>query len=304
MRRSTLLTALLVTLACSHSEPFPPLDFGTDQPFDPGPPPRLTANLGDDGAISFTPDGANLVYSLNKQCIAFLPAHQARASRWLCAPPIEFETNSYSHPAISARGRLAFVLGPLLNRTMVVAPLSDIRDTSEIVPVPFVTTADGIVHTDVTRLAWLRGDTLAILADSIVYLTDPASTARPRVFVPLPLPASAYSIQAGQGGSVLYLRVTGDARVLVWDLSTGGLSTLYDFGADSAGQVAVGTRHLAAVTPGAVVRINLQDNSTINMPTYNLVIAELAMTPDGSDIIVSAMTSPGLPTTDLFRLKP
>jgi hypothetical protein len=161
---------------------------------------------------------------------------------------------------------------------------------------------DGILHLDITRLAWLRGDTLAILADGAVYLTDPASTVRPRVFVRLSLPGLVYEMQQDPYGSVLYLRVIGDSRVLAWHLTAGGITTLYDF-ANPAGQVAVGTRHLAAVISGAVLRINLQNHSTDTIPTFNLSILELAMSPDGSDIIASAVAMNGQ-ASDLYRLNP
>jgi hypothetical protein len=317
-RRPGLVLGLsvLVGAAACHTEPFPPLSTGTDQPFDPGPPVRLTANQGNDEEISFTPDGGELVYSLDQACVAFLPAHQARDSVWICAPQVQGVSDYYGHPAVSASRRLAFLLtrqrdqepSPFYKAVMV-GLLADLRDTSEVIPVPFVTTVDGILHLTITRLAWLRGDTLAILADSAVYLTDPASTVRPRVFLRLPLPGAVYAMQPGPGGSILYLRLAGDTRVLAWDMATAGLSTFHDFGADSAGQVAVGDRYLAAAIPGAVVRINLVNGRTDTILTFNLVIAELAMRRDGSDIIATAVDTSGLPppqprTTDLFRLNP
>ena len=42
------LLPLFLLLGCGHSEPFTNPDTGTDQPFDPGPPVRLTANRGGD----------------------------------------------------------------------------------------------------------------------------------------------------------------------------------------------------------------------------------------------------------------
>lgn len=304
-RRLLLLT--LVSTACAHSEPFPPGDFGTDRPFDPGPPARITANTGSDGEISFTPDGKSLVYGLSRICIGFLPAHEARDSAWLCPDTAQHLADHYSYATLSPTGQLAFVLSQQRYKTIVVAPLADVRDTSDVIPVPFVTTVDGIMHMEITRLSWLRGDTLAILTDGQVYLTDVASRVRPRVFFPLPLPDSAYSMEPDPDGGVLYLRVTGDPRVLAWNLTTGGLSTFYDLGTIGDGLASVGTRHLAVVTPGALLRINLEDGRTDTIPTFNLVIGELAMLPDGSDIIVSAVdTTPPAPvvSTDLYRLSP
>ncbi|HEV8125568.1 MAG TPA: hypothetical protein VGP80_15065 [Gemmatimonadales bacterium] len=320
MRRPCLVPILLMAALCAvacHTEPFPPLDTGTDQPFDPGPPARLTANRGNDEEISFTPDGGELVYSLDQACVAFLPAHQARDSVWLCAPEVQGESDSYGHPAVSASRHMAFLLtrqrddepAPFY-KAVVVGPLADLGDTSEVIPVPFVTSVDGVLHLRITRLAWLRGDTLAILADSAVYLTDPASATRPRVFVRLPLPGAVYSMQPGPGGSVLYLRLAGDTRVLAWDMATAGLAIFHDFGvADNTGQVAVGDHYLAAAIPGSVLRINLLNGHTDTIPTFNLVILELAIRRDGTDLVASAVDTSGLPppqprTNDLYRLIP
>ena len=47
----------LLLLGCGHSEPFTNPNIGTDQPFDPGPPVRLTANVGGDLQPAWTADG-------------------------------------------------------------------------------------------------------------------------------------------------------------------------------------------------------------------------------------------------------
>ena len=295
--------------AC-HSEPFEQPAFGTDRPFQPGPPPRLTANTGEDDQISFTPDGKYLMYSLNRTCIAFLPTGQARDSVWICPQPSDTVSDRYSLPILSPTRRLAFQLarfvsfasGPFYQAVMV-APLADERDTAEVMPVPFVSAVDGMMHDTVTQLAWLRGDTLAVLTDNVVYLTDPASAAFPREFVRLALPGPVASIQPDPTGSSLYVKVLGDARVLRWNKSSGAISTLYDFGADSIASIAVGSRYLAVVTPTHVIRIDLGTSQVRAVPSFGISLNELAMSPDGSDIIGSGMDSSGPPTSDLFRLR-
>src|SRR4026209_1690447 len=52
------LLPLFLLLGCGHSEPFTNPDTGTDQPFDPGPPVRLTANRGGDFAPAWPGGGA------------------------------------------------------------------------------------------------------------------------------------------------------------------------------------------------------------------------------------------------------
>ena len=148
----TLLFAALCAAAC-HSEPFRPLNIATNHPFDPGPPVRLTVNNGTDEEISFTPDGRALLYTVSGACVALLPVHKARDSQVLCAQEILRKFALFSHPTLSETHRLAFLLSQGNYRTVMVAPLADLRDTTAVFPVPFVTTVDGVFHLTVTRLA-------------------------------------------------------------------------------------------------------------------------------------------------------
>ena len=53
----------LLVLACGHTEPFSTPPYGTNQPFDPTPPVRLTLNTGPDRGASWLPDGSGILYS-------------------------------------------------------------------------------------------------------------------------------------------------------------------------------------------------------------------------------------------------
>src|ERR1700674_2491304 len=56
--------ALLAAIAgCSHTDPFTSPPYGTDQPFDPTPPVRLTFNPLADRGAAWLPDGSGLLYS-------------------------------------------------------------------------------------------------------------------------------------------------------------------------------------------------------------------------------------------------
>lgn len=313
MRRPWILPALLVILACGHSEPFPPLDHSTDDPFQPGPPDRLTANTGDDGEISFTPDGKELMYVVSRRCIGFLPAHQSRAREWRCAPPEEGIADRYRFPALSPSGRLAWMVSRQREfesspfyQAVLVAPLRDLRDSAEVTPVPFRSVVDDYLHRDITQLVWVRGDSLVIVADGFLYLTDPANRTQPRAYERLALPGSAYSVQTGRGGRVLYLRVWGETRVIEFDVQSRSVATLHDFGTIPVGLVAVGERHLVGAMPGALLRIDLKTGRTDTFPTFTLEFNELAMTPDGSDIIGSGLDGAVFPrpfSTDLYRVR-
>jgi hypothetical protein len=304
-------STILLLLACGHSEPFPPLDQGTDVPFRPGPPDRLTANTGTDEEISFTPDGRDLMYVLNRQCLGFIPAHQARAREWRCAPPVPGISDRYRFPALNAAGRLAFMVtrqrefeaGPFY-QAVLVARLSDLRDSAEVTPVPFRSVVDDVLHPEISQLVWVRGDSLVIVADGIVYLTDPRNRTQPRAYERLALPGPAYSVQSGRGGRVLYLRVQGESRVIEFDLASRTVNTFYDFGNTPAGVVVVGPRNMVTAIPGAVLKIGLGNGAIDTFPAPGLQIRELAMTPDGSDIVAAALEPPPQQrATDLYRLR-
>ena len=92
---------LLAILAGCDSEPFAAPNNRTRDPFDPGPPARLTVNGGTDYQISFTPDGRYLLYTMGdnglipRGCLGFLPVHEARDSAIVCPVPSPRDTVSY-----------------------------------------------------------------------------------------------------------------------------------------------------------------------------------------------------------------
>jgi hypothetical protein len=198
-----------------------------------------------------------------------------------------------------------FSVGPFYN-AILLARADDLRDSVEVTPVPFVSLVDGVFHQDIQQVRLLRGDTLAVLADDIVYLTDPRNRAQPRDWIRLPLPGAVAGIQAGGGGSLLYVRLRGDPQIRAYDLRSGGLSVVHDFGVTPFGAVAVNSRYLAAAIPGAVLRIARQGGRTDTIPAPGIAINELAMSPDGSDIVASglAIGQPGQFSTDLYRVSP
>lgn len=310
LRFRLFLPALGCLFACSHTQPFTPADTGTDQPWDPGPPARLTVYAGQDGQMSFTPDGRFLLYTLRWApdfgCLALLPVHRARDISWICpVPPDSYTADGYSQPALSSGGRLAFVFARqiayqsgLSYHALLVAPLVDLRDTAEVTYIPFMT-PDGARHVGIDRAAWLNEDTLAIQADSVLYLAD--LTVRPRRFSRITLPGVVHSIEAVPGGGRLYLTLEGDSRVLVWD-PEGGLTTLFDFGAAVPAIVQVGDREIAALTDSGLAVVDLSDGRVTPVPTYGLQISELALAPDGSDLIAAAVDSTVSQFTNLYRL--
>ncbi|MBA3319723.1 MAG: hypothetical protein H0T50_16750, partial [Gemmatimonadales bacterium] len=85
-----LLSLLGQSTACSHSDPFSNPQ-GTDTPFDPGPPVRLTLNQAHDGNPAWLADGSGILYSAQQLdrpdtdvCLAELPATGGSQRRLIC----------------------------------------------------------------------------------------------------------------------------------------------------------------------------------------------------------------------------
>lgn len=293
-------------LACVHEEPFRVADTGTSDPFLPGPPARITANGGPDDQVSFLPDGSAFVYHLRgwggaNGCVGLMAAGKSRAGRVLCPQGPDAPGTAYSLPAVSPTGRLAFILSRQTPSyaALVTAPLADPRDTVPATLIPFTTLVDHVIHFDIQDLAWLRGDTLAVLADGTVYLAAPGQLARD--WMPVPLPGSAAGIGSNPDGSVLYAQ-TGRS-VTAWDPGSGTLSNVFTFDTPAIGLVQVGRRDLVAMTPGGLVRVSRSDGRISPIETYGLIIRETALAWDGNDLIVSAQDTAGSITTDLYRLQ-
>ena len=88
------LLPLLLLLGCGHSEPFTNPDTSTDQPFDPGPPVRITANRGGDLEPAWLADGSGTLYSVadpgredRDVCLGMIPAGSNRQSELWCDVP-------------------------------------------------------------------------------------------------------------------------------------------------------------------------------------------------------------------------
>ncbi|MDF3052466.1 MAG: hypothetical protein K0S19_571, partial [Geminicoccaceae bacterium] len=165
----------LSLLGCGHTEPFTATPPGTDQPFEIGPPARLTVNSGPDRGAAWLPDGSGILYSTqqlerpdNDVCLALIPPSGGSQRQLSCdlTPTGADTTEAIEFPAPTPDGRLAFVaLGSPINaitpRTVAISIGSQVNpsDRTGLQPLPY-TLPSGTLHSGASQLRWLSPDTL------------------------------------------------------------------------------------------------------------------------------------------------
>jgi hypothetical protein len=159
-------------VGCSHTEPFGTRTFDTDQPFEPGPPVRLTLNRGPDREGAWVPDGSAIVYSTQligrrdgDVCLAVLPPTGGRQRALTCdlSPAGGTVTDAIESAAPGANGGLAFVaatssIGAMLpnDQGLALATLDDPADWRLLISVPY-TIPGGRHHGGISQLRFAGG---------------------------------------------------------------------------------------------------------------------------------------------------
>lgn len=288
-RESRNLRALLVLLpllGCGHTEPFGNVPTGSEEPFDPGPPARLTLNEGPDRGPAWLPDGSGIVYSAQQLgrrdhdvCLALIPPGGGRQRQLTCdlTPTGGDSADAIEFPAPAPDGRLAFV--GVGSRIQAITPgsaaislgsVSDPANRIRLQPLPY-SAPGGPVHSTASQLRWLSSTRLLYLAERADYhvrcvvcvewdtiitgldvvsldVSQPGST-------PLRLPGTenASGVSAGATEDEIYFTRNADSRVYRQALSTGIVSVAHDFGpAGSARDVHVVGDRMAVVVGGRV----------------------------------------------------
>ena len=245
LRLLALAGGVLFALACGHSDPFTTPPYGTDQPFDPTPPVRLTLNQASDRAPAWLPDGSGILYSAAQSgradadvCLALLPAGGGTQLQFVCdlSPRGGDSTNAIESPAVSSSGRLAFVkrgsaidaIGPT-HEAITVGTLSDVAGAGEVQPVPYTIPGEARHHV-VTVLRWVGDDRLAFVGGTVVYrppcqgcVLDTLATGLKVAVLdlsaatpaPVAVPATDYAsgVSGGATADEIYYTVGGDSRV-------------------------------------------------------------------------------------------
>ena len=279
------LSLVAVVAACGHNDSFTSPPYGTDAPFDPAPPVRLTLNPLPDLNAAWLPDGSGILYSTrpaerldNDLCLALLPPTGGRQLRVTCDLSVGGidSTNRISSPAPSSAGRLAFVesSGPIgasaaLTEGIAISSSLDAPGAEIVQRIPY-TIAGEPTHNHVGSLRWLGTGRLVFVGGDLANLADcagcpatdivadlkivtlaAAAGARPEV---VPGTDFASSVSAGKSADEIYYTIGGDSRVFRRTLSTGEVTVAFDFGAAGiARDVHVVGNRMAAVVGGRVV---------------------------------------------------
>lgn len=284
-----MLCLAALSPACGHSEPFS-YPLGTDAPFDPGPPARLTLNPGHDGNPAWLADGSGILYSsqqLNRPdvdvCLAELPPTGGSQRRLVCdIPGGKATTDAVQSPAVSSDGTLAFLsagnggiggTSPVFTGIAVSNTL-DAANPQTVRGLPF-TPADGGTQDYAGYLRWLTPGHLVYVGqefrairpcgtidcpyDTLIHGTEVTVldlsdfSGGNVVGTVVPGTAQATGVAPIQDGAAILFTLTNDTRIYRRALSSGAVSVFRDFGpAGVVRDVHASGNRVAAVVGGRV----------------------------------------------------
>jgi hypothetical protein len=285
LRHLALAAGALLVLACGHTEPFSAPPYGTNQPFDPTPPVRLTLNTAADRGASWLPGGTGILYSAQQLgrpdadvCLAELPPGGGSQRRLVCdpLPADEAVTNAFESPVAAPDGRLAFVAARASvgganpsSLAISIAPGLDAANATIVQRVPY-TLAGEPTHSGVTQLRWQDENRLVYLAELSTTrqtcrtcILDTVETGLKVALLDLATPGTppvalsgtdfASGVSPGSTSDEIYFTINGDSRVFRRVLSSGDQSVAHDFGAAGvARDVHVADGRLTAIVGGRV----------------------------------------------------
>jgi WD40-like Beta Propeller Repeat len=273
-----LLCLVASAPACSHTEPFANPETG-EQPFDPGPPARLTLNPAQDGSPSWLADGSAILYSaqqLNRVdldvCLAELPPTGGQQRRLTCdIPGSGASSDAAQSSAASADGRIALLSAGNGNiggtspvfLDLALIPTLDGVDVQRVRALPF-TPSGGTLQDYAGHLHWLTADALVYVGqhfdvkrdcptcilDTVLTSTEVTTlTVDGTTATAVPGTALATGVAPVLDGTAILYTLPNDSRIYRRVLGSGDVTVVHDFG--SAGIArdvhAVGNRVTAVV---------------------------------------------------------
>jgi len=281
-----MFSVACLSAACSHSEPFSNPQ-GTETPFDPGPPARLTLNPAHDGNPAWLADGSGILYSsqqLNRAdvdvCLAELPPTGGSQRRLVCDIPGEkTTTDAVQSPAAALDGRVAALsagngsLGgtnPVFLGIAVAATL-DASNPQTVRSLPFTPTG-GVLQDYAGYLRWLTPERLVYVGQQFRLLRacpDPACPLDTLIYgtevtlldlsgetatgTAVPGTAQATGVAPIEDGAAILFTLPNDTRIYRRTLSSGDVTVFHDFGpAGVVRDVHASGNRVAAVVGGRV----------------------------------------------------
>jgi hypothetical protein len=326
----------LLASGCDHEAPVQPEPFPPAPPFSDLLPRRLTFNRADDRTPAWLPDGSGLIYSTERQdradhdrCLAILPAEGGtiRANYCELDPVHDDSTDLMESPAISGAGRLFFhrVISwvgqqKLGASALMLGSADDPLAAAMLRPLPH-TAANGRVHSSIRTPQWIGPDTLVYLAEQLFYegstfFPDTFYTGLDVALLDLTggaarfevIPGTDYAsgVSVSDRGDAIYFTLGGDSRVFRRELSTGAVTTVYDFGAGNivrdpqvrgdrlVGVVGRSVLYRFEDAHGFVQRdeggdlafVDLGDGSSSLFATDTVLFRHPVISPDGSRVVV------------------
>jgi hypothetical protein len=286
--RLRTLGLVAVVAGCGHTDSFTSPPYGTDAPFDPSPPVRLTFNSLPDLSAAWLPDASGILYSTqlaeradNDLCLALLPpagGSQLQVTCDLSVGGVD-STNAIESPAPLSDGRLAFVessgqIGApgALTQSIVIAPSLDPSGATRVQRIPYIVAGEP-EHNHVRGIRWLGTGRLVFIGGNVAYLADCEGCPKSNVVADLKIvtldagggsPAVvsgtdfASSISVGRNEDEIYYTINGESRIYRRTLSTGDVTVAHDFGAAGIARDVhvVGNRMTAIVGGRAAFGIN------------------------------------------------
>jgi hypothetical protein len=275
---------VLLLAACAHTAPGPTEDQDTDGPRTTTPLIRLTYDLGRDLAPAWRADGSGLLYAFQRPgpddldgCLAELPpgGGTRRSEKCPLDDLAQDSVNVLGTPAISAGGRLAWVearnaLGRVSPATAEIRVGSlAVGDRGTIVRTLPYLAQSGNVHATISHLHWLSETALTYVGDEVQYVgacqgckldslvigreIARLDLAAGNLVTVIPGTAEASSVWPSPDGLTIYYTIAGDSRVFRHLLSSGGVTTVHDFGpAGIARDATLSDSVLAAIVGGRV----------------------------------------------------
>lgn len=263
------------------------------------------------------------------RCLAVLPPDGGTVHTRMCPvdPVHDDSTDLMEAPAVHPDGRLFFhqVISwvgqqKLGSSGLRLGTVDDPFHAVTLRPLPY-TASNGKIHSSIRIPQWIGGDSLIYLAEQLFYegstfFPDTFYTGLDVVLLDLGgatpvftvIPGTDYASSVGLSDSreAIYYTLGGDSRVFRRELSTGTVSTLYDFGAGSVVRdVQVRGTDLVAVVGRSVLYrfeeahgfvqrdeggdlafVDLSNGSQTVFATDSVLFRHPMISPDGSRVVV------------------